>query len=1264
ARGRIMAGLADRGAMASIATEASDVEALRNGDPVVIAGLNAPRQTVISGAEDAVMQLVSKAQARGIAATRLPVSHAFHSPIVAPAVPALADALAREEFRPLRRAVISTVAGARLAPGEDLRGLLCHQVTAPVRFLEAVTEAAEGVDLWIEVGPGRVLSGLVSGPGMAPVVAVDAGGPSLVGLLSAVGAAFALGVAVAPDLLFAGRHTRPFPLDWSPRFFSNPCERAPVPEDDPPGDLGQWDRPRSIRSQRILDTGSTSVGPARNEDRWRDDRDYRELVRSLVAERSDLPVSAVEDGHHLLSDLHLNSILVGQLVAESCRRLGLPPPVAPTHYADATVAEVADALMDLERTGGSEPSAERGRLPAGVDGWVRSFTIELVERPRPPQHPPECAGRWQVLAPPGHPLADRLARVFAEEGRGSGITVCLPPEPDEGSVGLLLDAACAALAAGAGTRFVLVQHGGGGSAFARSLHLEEPGIATCVVDVPPDHPEVASWVVAEAGAASGFTEAHYDAAGRRREPVLRLLPIEELPAAPILGPADVLLVTGGGKGIAAESALALARGSGCRLALIGRSRPTLDAELMANLDRFEAAGITFRYLAADVTDVDEVADAVREAERGLGPITAILHGAGANAPQRLASLDAPAFLRTLAPKVRGARNLLAAVDPDRLRLFVTFGSIIARTGLHGEADYATANEWLTRLAGRFAAEHPSCRCLAVEWSVWSGVGMAERLGTVEALARDGIMPIPPGRGIAILRDLVARSLPALSVVVTGRFGSVPTLRSEPREYPFLRFLERPRVDIPGVELVVDVELATDTDPYLDDHVFRGERLFPAVLGLEAMVQVARTLAGDAELPAFEDVRFERPVSVPGDSTTTIRLAALAHGPGRVEVVLRCASTAFQVDHFRATCCFERSAVGTQRSAAGFEVPGDRVPLDPGRDLYGTILFHEGRFRRLLGYRRLGATECVAEVAPGETDDWFGRYLPPALLLGDPAARDAVIHAVQACIPHRTLLPIGVKRLTINSVPAPGLRFVRALERSHQDDTLTYDLEVTDADGLVCERWEGLRLRAIQGTELRGPWAVPLLGPYLERRVRELIPGAEVSIVVQRDGTSGRRPRTRRALEVAVGHPVLIRRRPDGRPEIADDRVVSSAHAGDLTLAVVGRGDIGCDIEPVEPRPEAFWRDLLGPERLGLAHRIAREAKEGLETSSTRVWAVSECLEKAGAMIDSPLILAAHRDGRVVLASGALSIATEVVRVRDVEPPLVVAIAARSDHARL
>jgi enediyne polyketide synthase len=496
---------------------------------------------------------------------------------------------------------------------------------------------------------------------------------------------------------------------------------------------------------------------------------------------------------------------------------------------------------------------------------------------------------------------------------------------------------------------VLVQHGGGGAAFARSLHLEAPGIATCVVDVPQDHPEAASWVVAEAISAEGYSEAHYDPASRRREPFLKLLPVAEHPVSPVLEPSEVVLVSGGGKGIAAESALGLAVDSGCRLALLGRSRPELDAGLAANLRRFEASGISFRYFSADITNLAEVVGAVREAERMLGPITAIVHGAGTNVPRLLVDLDETAFLSTLAPKVVGLRNLLAAIDPGRLRLLTTFGSIIARTGMRGEADYATANEWLAMLTERFAAEHPMCRCLALEWSVWSGVGMGERLGTVETLAREGITPISPGRGVELLRDLTSRNLPATSVVVTGRFGSTPTLRPEPIELPFLRFLEKPRVSLAGVELVIDADLSAVTDPYLDDHVFQGERLFPAVLGLEAMAQAARTLDGNAGPVAFEDVRFDRPVSVPEGTTTTIRLATLALDPGRVELALRCSTTGFQVDHFRAICRFGPTPDGFAPSDSGGSQLKD-LPLEPGRDLYGTILFQSGRFRRVLGYR--------------------------------------------------------------------------------------------------------------------------------------------------------------------------------------------------------------------------------------------------------------------------------------------------------------------------
>ena len=200
----------------------------------------------------------------------------------------------------------------------------------------------------------------------------------------------------------------------------------------------------------------------------------------------------------------------------------------------------------------------------------------------------------------------------------------------------------------------MVQHGGGAASWARTLQLESPESTVCVVDVPADRPEAVDWIVAEAMAATAFVEARYDRSGRRFVPILcHHAPGEPGgPRAPLLGRDDVLLVSGGGKGIAAECALHLARQHGIRLALLGRSRPD-DAELRDNLLRMDGAGAEAHYIAADITDAGAVRKAVRQFESRLGAVTAILHGAGTNVPTLLSALDEAACLVTLAPKVRG-----------------------------------------------------------------------------------------------------------------------------------------------------------------------------------------------------------------------------------------------------------------------------------------------------------------------------------------------------------------------------------------------------------------------------------------------------------------------------------------------------------------------------------------------------------------------------------------------------------------------------------
>ncbi|HEU5323910.1 MAG TPA: acyltransferase domain-containing protein, partial [Methylomirabilota bacterium] len=228
-RGRAMAGLGGgNGAMASLGCDAATAAELLGPEGAVIAAYNGAQRTVISGDAAAVEAVLARARERGAATTRLRVSHAFHSPLMAAAGPRLAGELEAMALRPLARPVVSTVTGAPLEPRADLRRLLEAQLTSPVRFAEAVESARELADLWIEVGPGRAVAELAGEILGAPIVSLDIGGPSFTGLLEAAGAAFVLGAPIDAAFLFAGRFSRPFDPERPLRFLANPCETAPV----------------------------------------------------------------------------------------------------------------------------------------------------------------------------------------------------------------------------------------------------------------------------------------------------------------------------------------------------------------------------------------------------------------------------------------------------------------------------------------------------------------------------------------------------------------------------------------------------------------------------------------------------------------------------------------------------------------------------------------------------------------------------------------------------------------------------------------------------------------------------------------------------------------------------------------------------------------------------------------------------------------------------------------------------------------------------
>ncbi|MFP5287524.1 MAG: polyketide synthase dehydratase domain-containing protein, partial [Thermoanaerobaculia bacterium] len=316
-----------------------------------------------------------------------------------------------------------------------------------------------------------------------------------------------------------------------------------------------------------------------------------------------------------------------------------------------------------------------------------------------------------------------------------------------------------------------------------------------------------------------------------------------------------------------------------------------------------------------------------------------------------------------------------------------------------------------------------------------------------------------------------------------------------------------------------------------------------------------------------------------------------------------------------------------------------------------------------GYRHLRATECLAEIVPDGAVPWFGRYLPDRLVLGDPGARDAAIHGIQACIPHSTLLPTGVERIVSFGLENSAPLFFAARERSRSGNDFVYDLEIVGADGRLRERWEGLRLRGVDRIAPPASWTTALFAPYVERRLQELLPGTGVRVAVERvAGTASATGRPDSAPTVArllgtSGTP--LRHRPDGNPEA--NGPVSIAHAPGLVLAVTGRGRIGCDLEPVAPREPGVWRDLLGAERFQLAELIARERGETPDEAATRVWAAAESLTKAGVPHGAPLTLdTTSDDGWLTFRSGDLRIGTFVGPVRELAGGAALAVLVEAD----
>jgi enediyne polyketide synthase len=1233
-RGRCMAQTAG-GSMLSVGATVESVATLCAKGQVEIAAINSPKQTVVSGNPDAIARVQREAQAAGWHTTLLPVSHAFHSRMMTSAVEPFRATLARQEIGFVQRNLYSTVTGNLLPRDADLSSLLLRQLTTPVRFQEALLEAtATGVDLLIEVGPGSVLTGLCKDSVTATAIALNSGSQSHFGLLTVAAAAFALGAPIDSNKLFRHRFHRPMEIGRPRTFLANPCQST----------FREEHVPSLALSPNSADVVSSPFLRSSHQDPVL-------VVRELVAEATELPLAQIGKTDRMLDDLRLNSIVVAEIAARAALALGTPPLQTPTSFSNATIEQLAEGLMlGNNRTPEDNPISDD---IAGLAGWVRCFSTEYLPEDllRSPSLPHDIAS-WTLHISNEHPLRQDFERIFSRPG--AGIVFCISPGDEGECVAAMLNVVQQLRA---GDRFVCVHHGGGYSAFLRSVYRERSELTIGVVRVPLE-PISAELAYCEAVTMTGFVEAWYDERGARKLPRIRVLPVEESLDVP-LTPKDVLLVTGGAKGIGAECALSLARHTGVRPLLVGRSSLDEDSEVSRNILRFSAAGIPFLYVQCDVTDRRRVTHMLAEKQAHFGKITAVLHAAGSNVPTPLTALSLDHFQRSTAPKVSGLDNILSALDSASLRLCVSFGSIIGRIGMQGNADYAFANEQLRLRMEEWSARFPACRFLTVEWSMWSSVGMAERLNSVEGLARQGLTAISPEQGTRILEHVLSTKELSGALIITGRFAAMPNFPLAGAEIPMVRFLERILRFVPGVEIIAEASLSVDTDLYLTDHRLKETLLFPAVMGIEAMVEAAAALGLEPANLVFENLRFDHPIIASDTHKTKIRLLAFKEISNLVSVTIRSESTDFQLDHFHASL---RSGDALSKTISPeFDIPANGgLAKNSSQDFYQGILFQSGRFRRIKRYETLTST-CCRGVLETTNVPWFASYLPSTILWGDPGLRDAMMHVIQACMPAHIIVPLSVERIVRWPISGAGELTVCAQESGRRENSVTYDIDLRNTEGVLVEQWRGAVFVQVERVSLEQVVKSPILvNPYLQRRAADLFSSRGIPLSLEVEAAWSPSDNLLKRLNNGS---VRVLRRTDNKPEVylevdAPPVFVSASNTEALSIAVQSCFPIGCDVEVVVDRDATLWKAMLGNERFLFCQHMASTCPSRLHELATRLWCIREALVKSGLdQLGAIRMSKEFPDGWIEFECGESIVISWSTELRNSRVALAIAVAA-------
>ncbi|NEO38499.1 MAG: SDR family NAD(P)-dependent oxidoreductase [Moorea sp. SIOASIH] len=772
ARGRLMQSLPAGGEMVSVmASESYVTEVIAAQPEISVAAINGPKSVVISGESMALKAIVNRLESAGIKTKQLPVSHAFHSPVIEPMLAEFEAVANQITYHQPRIPIISNVTGTKADNSITTTQYWVSHVRQPVRFAQGIKELnQQGYETFLEIGPKPILLGM--GRQCLPegaavwLPSLRQGIDEWQQMLSSLGQLYVKGT----------------PIDWS--GFDQDYARHKVALPTYPFQRQRyWVENSPSRDKTTKQLSAKNSSPVTE---LLDLGDYKQLTAMLSGNGSLTAVEVVQQliGHHQKA--------LAQAALRDCL-YQIQWQLKPSVLAPESPSQPGQWLIIEGEETVAQKLAERLQH--------QGQSCQIVEKP--PQDYSQLL--QQVQQKTELPLVGIIYLTRNKEVLSQVETTCQSllglikalVQQDEPTVAKVWVVTAGAVALGEHPISVAQTPVWG---MGKVASLEHPELWGGLIDLEPDE-------TAEAGITCLLREllnpdAEDQVVYRKGERYVPRL-VSSSPSTSKkfkVEPTGSYLITGGLGSLGLKVANWLVQQGARHLLLF--SRKGLTEKVKPAVEELQKAGAKVSVIAADVAEQTDMERVWQQMQAEGNPLKGIVHAAGvAGGLGVIEELTPEAWEEMLRPKVKGGWNLHQLCEKENLDFFVCFSSIASVWGSKGQAHYAAANQFLDGLMHyRNSLGLPG---LAINWGPWAGGGMATDEAQ-EWLAQMGVEALSPELAISALEQLLS-----------GDQVQVTVSRNDWSRFKTMYALKGPR---PLLELIAtvteEVEAKTDIAPSL------------------------------------------------------------------------------------------------------------------------------------------------------------------------------------------------------------------------------------------------------------------------------------------------------------------------------------------------------------------------------------------------------------------------------------------------------------------